>query len=1044
MIAWFARNSVAANLLMVTIILAGILSMKTELTLDVFPSADPDTVRVSVALRGATPEDIELGVATRIEQAVQDLEGIDQITSTSVEGATTVVLEIDSDYDPRDILDDIKSRVDSINTFPADAEKPVVSLAIRKFSVIEVVIAGNYGELEILQQAEKVRDDLLRVEGITQVEISSVRNYEIAVEASQNRLREFDLTLEDLSSAIRSSSVDLSAGNLRTAGGDVLIRAKGQAYSRTDFESIVVKTNVDGSIIRLKDVATVDDSFEEESVRTRFNGNPAAFIRVYRVGTQSAIGLADKVKAYIDQRQATLPVGISLSYWDDDSQLLRDRLGILMSSALQGAALVILLLTLFLRPAIAIWVFIGIPVSFLGAIFIMGTFGISLNIMSAFAFIVVLGIVVDDAIVTGENVYTHLRDGNDGLTAAIEGTREVSIPVTFGVLTTMVAFAPLALIEGHLGRVFSPIPAVVIPVLVFSLIESKLVLPAHLKHIKLRSQNNNPNAFQRWQKSFADGFENNIRRLYLPLLKRATNHRYATLAAFVGCFILILALLASGWSRFTFFPRFDGETATAKLTMPVGTPFAVTDRFIQQISEAAKQMQSDHHSSEDQQSPITNILAVTGSGGGRSTNSSNVGIVQFEVTPKEQRSSEITTTALVNEWRRKIGQIPGAESLTFRAAFFRPGNPIDIQLSGNSLAELSEIGEKIKQRLTTYPSVYEIADSLSDGKEELHIELTDQGHVLGLTRSNIVGQVGQAFKGLEAQRIQRGRDDIRVLVRFPQQERSAIDGLNEMLITTPSGSQVPLSHVALLRPDKGPSQITRIDLFRVLNVTAEVDKDKVNMTVLQADISSYLDELLLQYPSVSYSLEGEAKQQRESFGSLQSGLIAVVFAIYCLLALPLRSYIQPLIVMSVIPFGLIGAVIGHWLLGHDLSILSILGLMALLGVLVNDSLVLVDYINQRIKAGDPLQEAVLNAGVARFRPVFLTSMTTFFGLMPLMMETSATAQFLIPMAISLGFGILFATLVTLIMVPTNILIVDDLRQLLRRLTSSKPRTIEEH
>jgi multidrug efflux pump subunit AcrB len=1029
MINWFARNSVAANLLMFTIILAGVLSIKTELKLEVFPSASPDTVRVSVPLRGATPEDIELGVATRIEQALQDLEGIDKITSTSVEGATSVLLEIDSDYDAREILDDIKSRVDSINTLPAEAEKPVVSLAVRKFSVIEVVIAGDYGEVEILQQAEKVRDDLLRTEGITQVEISSVRNYEIAVEASQDKLREFNLTLSDISNAIRNSSLDLSAGNLRTAGGDVLIRSKGQAYRQSDFDSIVVKTNIDGTIIRLSDIATVNDSFEEEAITTRFNGQQAAFIRVYRVGNQSALEVADAVKEYIEESQSALPIGISLSYWDDDSEMLKARLGLLQKNAIQGGLLVIILLTLFLRPAIALWVFIGIPVSFIGSFIILGSMGISLNVMSAFAFILVLGIVVDDAIVTGENVYTHLRTGKDGLTAAIEGTKEVSIPVTFGVLTTMAAFAPLAFVEGHLGRIFAPIPAVVIPVLMFSLIESKLVLPAHLKNIRLPKVSSTAEGFTKWQQNFANGFEQNINRHYLPLLRRATEYRYATLATFIGFLILIIALLVSGWSRFTFFPRVVSETATASLTMPVGTPFEVTDRFIKQIANAAERLKEDHRDPNDKHSPVTNILAVTGSQGGRSTNASNIGRVQVELTPAEERVSDVTTTELVNEWRRVIGDIPGAESLTFRAEIFRPGNPIDIQFSGNSLAELSEIGEKVKQRLATYPNVYEVTDSLSDGKEELHIELTDQGHVMGLTRSDVVNQVGQAFKGQEAQRIQRGRDDIRVLVRFPQSERSALDGLNEMLIKTPNGNQVPLSHVATLRPDKGPSKITRIDLFRVLNVTAEVEKDKVNLPVLQADISNYIDELLLQYPSVSYSLEGEAKEQRESFGSLQSGLIAMIFVIYCLLALPLKSYIQPLVVMSVMPFGLIGAVLGHWLLGYDMSLLSILGLLALMGVLINDSLVLVDYINQRRRDGHQLIDAVLQAGVARFRPVFLTSMTTFFGLMPLILETSTSAQFLIPMAISLGFGILFATLVTLIMVPINILIVNDIAQL---------------
>ena len=1037
MISWFARNSVAANLVMITIILGGILAIRTELALEIFPSPDADTVLVTVPLRGATPEDIELGVATRIEQAVQDLEGIDRIISNSVEGSTTVAVEVDTNYDPRQLLEDIKGRVDSINTFPADTEKPVIRLALRKRSVIEVVVAGDYAEEEILNQAESVRDELLRLEGITQVEIGSVRNYEIAIEASQDKLREFNLSLSDLSTSIRNSSLDLSAGNLRTAGGDVLIRTKGQAYRHSDFETIVVKTNPDGSIIRLKDVAVVIDSFEEESVSTNFNGKPAAFVNVYRVGDQSPIDIANSVKAFIEDKRLTMPVGFTLDYWDDDSQVLKDRLNILKNSAIQGSILVILLLSLFLRPAIALWAFIGIPVSFLGAVIFMGTFGITLNLMSAFAFIIVLGIVVDDAIVTGENVYSHLRMGKTGTEAAIDGTREVSVPVTFGVLTTIAAFMPLAFVEGRLGAVVSLIPAVVVPVLIFSLIESKLVLPSHLKHIKVKTDKEKLNRFQIWQQNFADSFEKKIHHFYLPLLKKAIEYRYATLATFVGCLAVIIALVTSGWLKFTFFPRIEGETATVTLKMPVGTPFNVTDGYIHKIGQAAKILQDTYYNDEDQQSPIVSIMATTGSSGGRSNNGSHLGRVQFEVTPKEQRSGEITTRNLVNEWRTMIGELPGAESITFRAEIFRPGDPIDIQFSGNSLDQLSEIGDKVKKRLATYPGVYEISDSLSDGKEELLIELKDQGYVMGLTRSSVANQVGQAFKGVQAQRIQRGRDDIRVLVRFPQDERRAIDSLNDMLIQTPGGNQVPLAHVAELTPGKGPSKITRIDLFRVINVTADIEKEKVNMTTLQADLSTYIDELILQYPGVDYTLEGESKEQRKSFGSMQSGLIAVAFAIYCLLALPLRSYIQPLVIMSIIPFGIIGAVIGHLVMGFDLSILSMFGLMALTGVLVNDSLVLVDYINQRQSKGDTVSEAVLSAGVARFRPVFLTSMTTFFGLMPLILEKSTTAQFLIPMALSLSFGILFATLVTLLMVPTNIMILDDLQRNLRKLMGNK-------
>jgi len=1027
MISWFARNSVAANLLMITIMVGGFLALRDGVRLEIFPFSDPDTVSVSVPLRGATPEDVELGVAIRIEEAVQDLEGIDKITSRSVEGGTRVSIEIDSNYDPRELLDDIKSRVDSINTFPADTEKPIISLSTRFFPVISVVVAGDYSEDEIRIFAERVRDDLLRVDGITQVNLGSVRRYEIAIEASPDRLREFEVSLEDISRAIRESSVDISAGNVRTEGGDVLIRSKGQAYRRADFESIVVKTNPDGSIIRVSDIARVLDGFEEESLQTRFNGKYAAFVDVARVGRQSAIEISAKVKDYIQSRQGTLPVGMELSYWDDDSQRLGDRLGIMTSSAVQGSILVILLLSLFLRPAIAFWVFLGIPISFLGAFIMLYLFDISLNLMSAFGFIIVLGIVVDDAIVTGENVYSHMRQGASGLSAAIHGTKEVAIPVTFGILTTIAAFMPLAFIEGRMGQIFAPIPAVVIPVLMFSLIESKLILPAHLKHIQLHEHDHKASGFQAWQSRFADGFERLILKYYEPALQFCLRNRYSTVATFAGVLIVLIMLVASGWTRFVMFERIAGETATASLTMPVGTPFEATSRYAEKLVAAANQLQEKYTDPETGESMIVNILSSVGSAG--RSNGSHLARVQMETVPRQYRTIDFSVTEMNNEWRRLTGPIPGAESINFRASFFRAGDPINFQFSGNSLETLNAVGEEVKKRLATYPGVFEIADSLSDGKEELQIELSPQGYLVGLTRNEIVNQVSQAFKGLQAQRIQRGRDDIRVLVRFPISERRTIASLNEMLIAAPNGRLIPLANVATIKPGRGPSQITRIDGYRVLNVTADVDKDNTNMVVLLTNLQNYVDTLLVKYPSISYIMEGEQARQAETFGSLQLGIVIVLFAIYCMLALPLKSYVQPVLIMSVIPFGIIGAIIGHWIMGVTLTILSILGLMALTGVVINDSLILVDFINQRHRnAGEKLLSAVERAGVVRFRPVMLTSITTFFGLLPLLMDQSSSAQFLVPMAVSLGFGILFATMITLILIPTNIMIADDIAQ----------------
>jgi multidrug efflux pump subunit AcrB len=1023
MIAWFAKNHVAANLLLVSILLVGLFSLSTRIPLEVFPSFATDRINVNVSLRGATPEDVEKGISIRIEEAVQDLEGIKQISSRSSEGSSAVNIEVESGYEPREMLADIKSRVDAINTFPADAQKPVVSLATRKREVIAVTIASEYGEKETREYAEKVRDDLLQLQGVTQVELTGVRDYEIAIEVSQDKLQQYNLTISQISSAIANSSADVSAGNLKTQGGDILLRSKGQAYRKNEFENIAIKTHVDGSILRLSDIAKISDAFEETPVRTRFNGKQAAFIDVYRLGQQSAIDVAKSVRDYIDAEQVNLPVGVDLSFWDDDSQIVKNRIKTLTTSALQGGILVLALLSLFLRPSIAFWVFLGIPVSFMGAFIAMPLFGISLNIMSLFGFILVLGIVVDDAIVTGENIYSHLKTSESGEMAAIRGTQEVATPVTFGILTTVAAFLPLAFIEGARGALFAQIPVVVIPVLLFSLIESKFVLPSHLKGLKLRSEKEKNSKLSQLQERFADSFEQSIIRFYQPILKKAINYKRVTLLSFIGILLIIVALVMTGWSKFIFFPRIPSETVRVSLSFPAGTPFEVTNKYIVKMADKAEMLRAKYIEPSTQQSVIMNVLARTG---GRS-GGSNTGSVMFEITPPESRELSVTSRELVREWRQLIGVIPGAESITFRAEIGRSSDPINISLSANSLDTLRDVADKVKLRLGTYPTVFDIADTLSDGKEELRIELTDQGKALGLTRVNISRQVRESFFGSEVQRIQRGRDDVRVMVRLPLNERRTIADLENILVETPKGGAVPLSHVASFIAGKSPSTISRLDRYRTVNVSADVEKSNTNMTVLQGDLKGFLDELMQQYPGVNYEMEGEAKEQAESFNSLGWSLLFVFFIIYVLLAIPFKSYLQPIIVMSIIPFGMIGAILGHWIMGMELTIMSLLGMLALIGVIVNDSLVLVDYINKKVGEGMDVMQAVLTSGAARFRPVILTSLTTFIGLIPLLFEQSTQAQFLIPMAVSLGFGILFATLITLILIPVNYLMVDQIK-----------------
>lgn len=1025
MIAWFARNDVAANLLMIALVIGGLLAIKFQTRVETFPSSDPDTVSISVSLRGATPEDMELGVAQRIEEAIADLEGIKRITSTSSEGSSRVLVEIDEDYDPRELLADLKSRVDSINTFPIEAEKPIVSLAQREFSVIDLVLSGTVDDDELRRYAEKVKEDVIRLPGVTRANLAFGRNFEISIEISKDKLRQYGLTLTDLSTAIDNSSLDISAGNLRSEGGDILLRSKGQAYQQQDFENIVVKTNVDGSVLTLADIANVNDGFEEDNVTATFNGERAIMVQVFRVGRQNAIEVATVVKDYIAEQQSRLPESLRLFYWSDDSERLKGRISTLLFNMVSGGILVFALLALFLRPAVAAWVFIGIPISFLASFTILATADIAINIISLYGFILVLGLVVDDAIVTGESIYAHQRLAKTGLEASILGTKKVAIPVTFGVMTTIAAFLPMLFLEGRMATIMAPIPAVVIPVLLFSLIESKFVLPAHLKYLKPK-KDSELTGLSRWQQQFANNFEQAIVTYYRPFLAKAIEHRYSILCFFVGLLALVGVLLQNGWLHYTSFPRVPSETIRTSLVMPVGTPFTVTDQAIQKIAAGAEHLR-EKYVDEAGQSAILNILASTGGRGGEI----NQGTVYVEMDLDRLAAMGKSSQGLIGEWRKLVGELVGVESLSYRAEYFRLGDPIDIQFSSTSFQALQQVADKTKEHLTSYPTVFDIADSMSTGKQELQLDLTPQGELLGLRRADVLATVAAAFRGIEAQRIQRGRDDVRVIVRLPREERSRFSTLNELLVDTPDGGRVPLSQVAVFKPSKGPSEITRIDRFRVLNVTADYDKAKTNSVLLNQSLRQFLDNLLIAYPDVQYSLEGEEKEAQETYGSMIYGVIGMLFVIYCLLALPMGSYGQPLVVMSVIPFSLIGAVLGHFIMGEHLTFHSYLGVMALIGIVVNDSLVLVDFINQERRAGRSLLGSVLSAGVARFRAVMLTSLTTFIGLLPMMLGTSPQAKFLIPMALSLGFGVLFATFITLILVPVIMLIAADCKKIIQ-------------
>lgn len=1015
-IEWFTRNHVVANLLMVLICFLGLRALFTSIPLEVFPAFELDIITIRVSLPGSTPEEAEETLAIRVEEAIYDLDGIEQLSSSSSEGGTTVSVEVDSDYDIQKMLSDIKTRVDGINTFPGNAERPVVTRKQRNREVISVTLSGTLSEKELRILGTEVREDLLNLPGITQVFLDSVRPYELSLEVSENTLREYDLTLGQVAKAIEQNSLDLSAGVVKTRGGEILLRSKGQAYTVEQFSAIPVRTLADGTRLRLGDIAAIHDGFDQSPIKVRFNQQPAILIEVYRVGQQNAIQLASQVRDYIDEKAKTLPDQVHIGYWRDRSTIIKARLQTLIKSALQGGLLVALLLSLFLRPAIAFWVCVGIPVSFLGGIWLMVPQGITLNLISLFAFITVLGILVDDAIVTGENIYHHMKKGEPPLEAAIIGTKEVAVPVTFGIFTTMVAFFPLSMIEGVRGQIFAQIPAIVIPVLFFSLVESKLILPAHLKHLKLLEAKK-MGRLARLRMAVADGFEKAIIRFYSPTLKRCLNTPLFTMATASAILIVVFSLVTSGWTRFVFFPRVPSEIVKATLYMPTGTSFEVTDQAIEYMVRQGMKLQEIYRDKESGQSVVKNILATTGSIGGSGSGQSHRGRIHMELQPPETRVINISSQKLAAEWRKMIGKIPGMESLSMKAEIGRGRSPLDIQLTGQNFTQLRSVADQVKQRLTSFPDVFDVEDSLSKGKQELQLHIKPEAQALGLSLIDLARQVRQGFYGYEVQRILRGRDDVKVFIRYPEKERRSLYNLDTMVIRTPEGVEVPFSQVASLVAGQSPSRITRIDQRRALNITADLDKQSANVEAIKREMESFLEEIVPNFPGIQFSMEGEAKEQRQSFQGLKTGLLLVLFIIYGLLAIPFRSYWQPLVVMSMIPFGTVGAVAGHWIMGKPLTIMSLMGMLALTGVVVNDSLVLVDFLNRKRKEGMPLKEALQTAGVARFRAVILTSLTTFAGLMPLIFEKSTQAQFLIPMAISLGFGILFATVCTLLLLP---------------------------
>jgi multidrug efflux pump subunit AcrB len=1042
-LAWFAANHVAANILMIFILVSGALAL-LSVVIEVFPELETDMVTVTVPYRGASPAEAEEGVCIRVEEAIASIEGIKRIRSTASENVGSVTIELDEDADNRKVLDDIKAAVDRIETFPVETEKPVVAEIDTRRRVITIALHGDASEKTLKALAERVRDELTALDGISQAELAGVRNYEISIEVSETALRRYGLSFEQVAGAVGASSLDLPGGAVKTRGGEILLRTKGQRYRGSEFEDIVVLTRPDGTRVTLDDVATVIDGFEDTDTTSRFDGRRAALIQVYRVGDEGALDVARITKDYLDEVRPTLPAGVSADTWDDDSIILKQRIGLLLRNGRLGLFLVFVCLTLFLNTRLAFWTTMGIPISFLGGFWLVPQFGVSVNMISLFAFIVVLGIVVDDAIVVGENIFNYLEKGMKPLDAAIRGVREMAMPVTFAIITTVAAFAPLLFVSGQMGKVMRQIPIVVIAVLLMSLVEALLILPAHLSG-KGTFFNAVVGPFlgpvERLQEKVQRGLKWVVTRPYRRSLDVALEWRYLTIAVALVFLFLSIALVAGGFLKFSFMPKVDSDNMTAQLTMPQGTPVEQTEAVLRRIEEGAVRVADEVDRAQPDGSPpvIRHISTTVGqhpSAGGHGPmaqktaggDSSHLGEVNVELLGAEDRNVE--SGELLRRWRQAVGEVPGAVSLTFQANLFSAGDPVSVQLAHRDFNVLLQAVDRLKTIIAEYPGTKDVADSFLPGKKELKLQLTAEGRATGLTLSDLARQVRAGFYGHEVQRIQRGRDDIRVMVRYPEHERRSRGDIDEMRIRLPDGTEAPFTTVAAVEEGRGYAVIDRTDRRRVVTVSADVEEGVANANEISADLrKNVLPALVHDFPGLAFDFEGEQREQAESLGSLRLNFVVAQLAIFALLAIPFRSYSQPLIIMSAIPFGLVGAVLGHMVMGLNLTMLSMFGMVALTGVVVNDSLILIDLINRRRAEGVPVEKAIRESGERRFRPIMLTTATTFLGLTPMIFETSMQAKFLIPMAVSLGYGIVFATAITLILIPTLYRILEDLKAL---------------
>ncbi|MDE2805544.1 MAG: efflux RND transporter permease subunit [Gemmatimonadota bacterium] len=1032
-IAWMARNGVAANLLMVGILAAGLLSLGS-LDQEVLPEHSLDRIQISVPYPGASPAEVDESIVRRIEERIRSIEGVRSVTSVASEGLGSVVAELARGADADRSLDEIKAAADGIPTFPAGAERPAVTEMTSRRSVMRIALYGDVQERTLKELAHRVEDELSSLPAVSYVRTSSVRDYEISIEVPTSRLNALGLTLSDVATAVRSGTLELSAGSIDTPGEQVRIRTAGRSYSQHDFENIIVLAEGNGTTVRLGDIAEVRDGFAEGGLVSRYNGQPAAFIEVYRTADERVLDISEAVERHLRERVAPgLPPGVGVDIWSNDADPLAARLGLMLKNGFLGLLLVLGVLTLFLDLRLAFWVAVGIAISFVGTLAVMAVLDVSINLTSLFAFILAVGIVVDDAVVVGENIAAERDRGHGGLAAAIRGTRRVRAPVTFGVLTTVAAFVPLFFVPSSVGAMAEAIPVVVISVLVFSLLESLLVLPNHLSGLSAGGSSglgghSTDGLHRRAQASVNRAMERFVNGPLDRILRFATARPGIVISGGAGVLIICIAMIPAGIVGVAFTPTVEGNLVTASLEMPEGTPRARTASVAQELEDAGRRAVGRLSTERpDGAEPLLTGVAVTlggapetlgaaivASGGApESVPRAHIATVQFRLLDAERRM--ISAAAVEQAWREEATEIAGYRSLSFSANLVDLGLPVHVELAHPDPARLTAVADTVAALLHGWPGIFDVRSDQDQGVREIQLDLKPEAGTLGLTLDDLARQVRAAFFGEEVVRLQRGREEIRVYARLPERERNSIADLETYQVRTPAGGAVHLGQVAAARFANSPLEIRRQDGSRVATVTADAQTSATQAATPRLD--AVLQEMSARDPGLEHSFAGERSEVAESMGALGRGFALAMFAIYALLAIPFRSYVRPLIVMAAIPFGLVGAVLGHLVLGFEIAATSIFGFVGLSGVVVNDSIVMIDFISERRRAGMPAREAIIGGAKARFRPIFLTSLTTFLGVAPLILEQDLQARFLIPMAASLGFGIIAATGVLMVIVP---------------------------